>query len=56
MVYTIITADTMEELEAETKEYFIQYHPAGYGTCVEWTRTNDAGKFERKITRWHSCD
>jgi hypothetical protein len=42
--------------EAAIKKYFIQYHPAGYGTRIEVQHENRDGTVRVEIWRWASCE
>lgn len=53
----VIVADTPEEVEEATNEYFRSYDPAGYSTRVRVPLAKRLdGKWYTGITRYSSCD
>ena len=53
--YYDLEAPTQELLDNWKKEFFREYHPAGYCSTVEMLG-NDGKTFKAKAERWGSCD
>lgn len=62
MAYSItekIEGENFSEVNEKVEKYFYQYHPCGYGTCIERTEYNHKdGKLVKTVTisRYSSCD
>ena len=52
-----IRADTRDEVYNYPENLEHRYHPAGYGTRLEWIEVNTVtGLYHARITRSQSCD
>jgi len=62
MAYSIsvkIENSDFNKVNEDVEKYFNEYHPCGYGTCIERTEYNHKdGKLVKTVTisRYSSCD
>ena len=56
MIRFEITAVTYKECAEKIKDYYNNYHPAGYGTWISGILQKDDGTFFAIGTRASSCD
>lgn len=57
MPLVMLESETKEGLEKKIDNYIKAYHPAGYGTQVEYSRFNEETQlYEAQLWRAASCD